>query len=295
LLFFPFNLHMAYEVNPVLSFLSWPVAVFLMLAVVLAILIWRCWRRDRLVSFGLLWFLVMLLPRTNIISINRPLYEHWLYLPMLGFWLAAVVLLVRLLERRGKHIIYTVSAVVLVSLTIYFSVFTISRNRIWRDPITFYEYNLHYTPNSYIQHNNLGMAYAAEGRFWEAVEQYRLAISINDVYPQVHSNLGNALVGLGNMEEAVEEYYRAITISPTFSLPYNNLVRLAIYSKDLPALEKVISVIKENFSEDYYLKQAFFAYYYLGEYDEAKKYGSEYISRYVDQDNIGLLMLNSGR
>ena len=177
----------------------------------------------------------------------------------------------------------------------YFSLLTISRNRVWRDPITFYEYNLRYTPNSYIQHNNLGMAYAKDGRFDEAIKQYQTAISIRDVYPQVHYNLGNALASTGRIDEAAAQYYQAIDISPTFSFPYNNLVGLALSRNDLPALEKVLARIKDNFSEEYYLKQSFFAYYYMKEYDKARDYGRQYISLFPDEDGIGMLMLGMGK
>ena len=85
LLFAPFKLHMAYEIIPVTSFFSWSVGVFILTIAVFAYIIKKYWTRDKLLVFGLAWFLILLLPRTNIISINRPLYEHWLYLPLAGF------------------------------------------------------------------------------------------------------------------------------------------------------------------------------------------------------------------
>ena len=90
LLFAPFNLHMAYEVTPITSLWSWSVGLFILAVVVFIFIIKKYWHKDKLLVFGFAWFLVMLLPRTNIISINRPLYEHWLYLPMAGFFLAII-------------------------------------------------------------------------------------------------------------------------------------------------------------------------------------------------------------
>ncbi len=178
-------------------------------------------------------------------------------------------------------------------LIIFFSVLTIGRNRDWRDPITFYEKNLKYTPNSYIQHNNLGMAYADAGRVEDAIKEYRTAIALSDVYPQVHYNLGNSLIAVNKTNEAKDEYYKAIAISPSFFYPYANLIRLALFDKDETELQSVLDKIKSNFNEEYYLTQAFYSYYYLGDGVKVKFFGQELIKKYSNNSSeIGILMLN---
>lgn len=285
LLFAPFNLHMAYEISPVTSFFSWSVAGFILIVGSFVYLIKKYWREDKLLVFGLAWFFILLLPRTNIISINRPLYEHWLYLPMAGFWLAIILLLQKTKIKNQLFIILSV-------LSVYFVVLTVVRNLDWRDPITFYEKNLKYTPSSYIQHNNLGMAYADAGRTQEAIKEYQTAISLADIYPQVHYNLGNSLVVINKIKEAEVEYYKAIKISPGFSLPYVNLLNIAISQKDEHKLETILSKVKENFSEEYYLNQTFYCYYHFGDGVKARKIGLELIKKYPKNKEIGLLMLN---
>lgn len=286
LLFLPLNLHMAYEIKPVTSFFSWPPLVFILVASTLIFLIKKYWSQDKLLVFGLAWFLIMLLPRTNIISINRPLYEHWLYLPMAGFWLA-LVLLIKKIKLNKKTLIILMSAFSLLFISL-----TIRRNFDWHDPITFYEKNLKYTPSSYIQHNNLGMAYADQGRIEEAIIEYQTAISLADIYPQVHYNLANALVSVNKIKEAEEEYYQAIQISPTFYLPYLNLIKIAIVEKNANALDEVLLKIKANFTEEYYLQQAFYSYFYLQDYSKAKSFGLEFVKKYPRSNpDLGLLLL----
>jgi protein O-mannosyl-transferase len=228
LLFIPTGLHMAREVAPVTSIFSWPVAGFLSLAGSLSFVSVKLWKRNRLIVFGLLWCAIILLPRTNIISVNRPMYEHWLYLPIFGFWLAAFSVLSLLYERLRpvdvKKVFKVLGVVVFIFLFFLFSFLTVSRNFDWQGPITFYEKNLRYTPNSYIQMNNLAMAYADQGRHEEAIAMYRKSLSVADVYPQVHYNLGNSLVAVGQKEEASKEYRRAIEISPEFFVAYVNLI-----------------------------------------------------------------------
>ncbi|MEA3463930.1 MAG: tetratricopeptide repeat protein, partial [Patescibacteria group bacterium] len=263
-------------VEVITSFVSAPVLIFAVILAIITIICVKTWRQDRMITFGFLWFFIILLPRTNIWQINRPMYEHWLYLPMIGFWLALFSLLILVFQKIKKKqnklalpLAYAGFAALAVCI-LSFSALTVLRNNDWQNAITFYEKNLHYTPNSFIQHNNLGMAYADAGREQEAIIEYRKAIAISDVYPQVHYNFGNSLRALSKTDEAIEEYYKAIKMSPTFSMPYNNL--LAIYLEQ-DNQEKIIEILNRmevglGRGVDFlYLKG--FVYYKLDEYNKA--------------------------
>lgn len=294
LLFLPFNLHMAYEVNPITSIWSGYAISFILLVTSLIYLFIRNWKNNRLVSFGIAWFLILLLPRTNIISINRPLYEHWLYLPMAGFWFMLAVLIKKVIERysqRKREFLNKLAIGLLIAVLIFFSILTILRNRDWHDPITFYEKNLRYTPNSYIQHNNLGMAYADTGRLDEAEKEYRKSLDISQVYPQVFYNLANVLVKQGNFDEARDYYYKAIDISPQFQAPYTNLLNLDMLANNSEGLEKTLTMMSKNFSEKYSLTQAFYVYYYLGDTQKAQDIGARIVNKYPEETNISVMLL----
>ncbi len=251
LLFVPTGLHMAREVEPVASFLSWPVALFLMLSAILIFVCFKTWKENKLITFGFLWFIIILLPRTNILSINRPMYEHWLYLPMAGFWLAFFSLISLLLGKVNKDKVKkTIASVLLIIFAIYslqFAYLTVKRNNDWQDPITFYEKNLKYTPNSFIQRNNLGMAYAGVGEYEKAITEYEKAIEIKDIYPQVHHNMANVLVALGEYEKAITEYEKAIEMSPLFGVSYGNLYNLYISKGDKEKAEELREKFEKNF------------------------------------------------
>lgn len=293
LLFLPFNLHMAYEVTPIKSFFSWSVLEFFTLIFLFIFLIKKYWHQNKLLVFSLFWFFLLLLPRTNIISINRPLYEHWLYLPMLGFWLAVFILIDSCLKyfKVSKLKIKIIFICLLILFFSYFSFLTIKRNTYWRDPITFYENNLKYTPNSFIQHNNLGMAYANSGQVDRAIKEYRLAISIKDIYPQVHYNLANALQEKKLFNEAKEEYKKSLKISPSFIMSYNSLIFMAIRDRDLNFLEETLEKMRQNIPEKEYLLSAFFAYYYYGDVNMAGHFSQIILTKYPENSDIGLMML----
>jgi len=284
LLFIPIGLHMARELPVITSFFSWPVLVFIIILALIAFICIKTWKYNRLITFGFLWFFIILSPRTNIFQINRPMYEHWLYLPMIGFWLAFFSLIILLFNKikLSKQIKIIILAL-LGFWVVGFSVFTILRNNDWQNPIVFYEKNLTYTPNSFIQHNNLGMAYASIGRVSQAIDEYRKAIEIKDIYAQVHYNLANSLRDTDRIDEAIDEYNISIKMSPTFSLPYNNL--LAIYSSagDVEQTEIILKRMKVVFNKSDYLYLAGVAYYNLKDYNKVLEYWRELLK--IEPDN----------
>jgi len=240
---------MAREVAPITSIFRWPVAWFFALLTLGIYGGVKTWEKNRLVAFGLAWFLLILLPRTNILAINRPMYEHWLYFAMPGFWLSLVILGEMALKKIGlkaeRTSLFQKSVILLpgffiLAFGIFLSGLTILRNTDWRGPIAFYEKNLRYTPLSFIQHNNLGMAYANTGRLDEAIREYRRAIEISDSYPQVHSNLANTLKSRGQISEAIKEYERALALSPAFPIPYSNLLAIYIEEKNKTKAHEIL-------------------------------------------------------
>jgi len=69
-------------------------------------------------------------------------------------------------------------------------------------------------PNGARQHLNYGFALEKAGRFDEALEQYRIALTFDPNYAQVHHNMANVLMGQSKVDEAVEHYARAARIDP---------------------------------------------------------------------------------
>ncbi|HTW96374.1 MAG TPA: tetratricopeptide repeat protein, partial [Candidatus Methylomirabilis sp.] len=247
LLFVPTGLHMEWQITPVANFWSWPVIGLIFLGAAAIIIAVKTWKKNRLIAFGLSWFVLGLLPHANLIETNRPLYEHWLYLPMVGFWLAFFCLIFILFDKikneRARDWSLKIFCVIVIAYVLFLTALTIARNRDWHDPITFYEKNLKYSPQSFIEHNNLGMAYAEAGRINEAIVQYRQAIAISDVYPQVHYNLANSLANAQKFAEAEKEYQNAIAMDPGFILPYQNLYNLYLYEGKKDEAKKILKEI----------------------------------------------------
>jgi tetratricopeptide (TPR) repeat protein len=176
---------------------------------------------------------------------------------MIGFWLTLFSLL-SLRAKRSNPVSTTTNGiasrgarndkdfakiifyVMLSFCVIFWAILTIQHNHIWNNPITFYENNLKYEPNGFIEHTNLGIAYADAGRNDDAIAQYEKAIAIADVYPQVHYDLANSLIAVKQYDRAEKEYLQTIKMDPQFGTAYQNLYNLYLAEGKKDEAQKIL-------------------------------------------------------
>lgn len=223
LLIVPFPLHMERTIELVTSLVSpWP---WLLLATA-GTIFWAGWREWRLhtstvIWFGAGWMAAMLAPTSGIIPINGLLYEHWLYVPLVGFFLMT--------WRIGwlwQKTIPNWAGWLGGGWLVILLVLTWRQNYIWGDHIRFYTYTLQFNQTARV-HNNLAMAFVDANELELAETEYRNALSLAP-YPQTHYNLGNLLAQQNQVEAALEQYVAAVQLAPGFSLAHRN-VAAALY------------------------------------------------------------------
>src|SRR3989338_10919095 len=109
------------------------------------------------------WFFVGLAMVSGITPINALIYEHWLYLPMIGFWFIVSFYLIQILNNKNALFLKiqgrTLLAIALVVYLLFFSAQAVKRNILWGKPIDFYKDILKYEPDSARINNNLGNTY----------------------------------------------------------------------------------------------------------------------------------------
>jgi tetratricopeptide (TPR) repeat protein len=72
-------------------------------------------------------------------------------------------------------------------------------------------------------HGNLGTALLQQGRYEEAIAEFRQALQINPADAGAHINLGNALLQDGHAAEAIGEAQKALDLQPADTSAQNNL------------------------------------------------------------------------
>ena len=173
-------------------------------------------RKERLLSFCILWFFGNLLIESSVIPLAI-IFEHRTYLPSMLVWLLAVTLGYRYIKHKWSGV-----ALVCV-VTALFSFWTYQRNSVWQDPVALWRDCVEKSPQKSRPHNNLGTALDDQNRTQEAIDQYLQSLRIKPDNEKAHNNLGNALDKQGHAEEAVEHYLQALRIKPDFEKALNNL------------------------------------------------------------------------
>ena len=103
---------------------------FLFLLGILGLGVWNM-KKQPLITLGVIWFFITLSVESSIIPISDALFEHRLYLPMLGFSLLVAFLPFHFLSDKRSWAI-AVSVMIIVSL----GTATYLRNRVWQSELS---------------------------------------------------------------------------------------------------------------------------------------------------------------
>jgi len=218
LLFLPINQNLDYDYSVVKTIFALPVLyslIFLTAVFIAAILIHP---KHRLISFGIFWFFLTLLPESSIIPIKDLIFEHRLYLALIGFSLFLVGTLYALL---GKKNLNKMIIVLLLMVTVY-SILTYTRNIIWKDEFSLWDDTVRKSPRKARPYYNRATAYFAKGEFSQAINDYTRTLEIEPGFAFAYNNRGNAYIQRGNLEQAIIDYNQAIKINPNYVLAYYN-------------------------------------------------------------------------
>jgi len=159
--------HGLFELRPLAAIAGWALLVWVLFK-------WRDQTRDW--RFGLLWWIVALLPVSNLlIPIGTIFAERFLYLPCLLLYAALAETVRRALaesvDRPGRHwarapvIALVLIAVALVGLFIR----TVRRNADWRNDLTLWESALRKYPESFVAAAPYASALSRASRYEEAM------------------------------------------------------------------------------------------------------------------------------
>ena len=195
-----------------------PLTTLLALVAIIGLLAGSLWlaKKDRLISFCLLWYFGNLVIESSIIGLEL-VFEHRTYLPSMMIILMAAILADRYL-RSNILKIATICAITLV-----FSVWTYERNTIWSDAVSLWSDVVKKSPQKARPHNNLGNALKHQGKIEEAIAHFKKALQINPGYAKAHNNLGTALASQGKTEEALKHFGMALYINPGYATAHSNI------------------------------------------------------------------------
>ena len=238
LLFLPINQNLDYDYPLYNSFSNPQVFLsFLFLLIILALGIYLLYAKrytlsaTRLISFGIFWFFITLSVESSIIPIRDVIFEHRLYLPVIGISIAFTSAIFYFVSRFTHYasrsgfprwvaptrITHYVFSLLLPIVVITLSIAAYQRNVVWQDGISLWEDVVRKSPQKARGHSNMGVVYKDKGMTDKAIEHYQIALRIKPDYAEAHNNLGNAYKDKGLTDKVIEEYQIALRLKPDYA------------------------------------------------------------------------------
>jgi hypothetical protein len=227
LLLFPIGQSLVHEVPDVESWADPMALAGLGAVLLLALAAWRGRGRQRVLAFGVLAFLILLIPSSSVIALNERMAEHRLYMPSIGFFIAIGSACEAWRWRLQTTPFSWLPAPALALTVLLLGHLAIERNWIWGDPVQLWQESALKAPRVWAPHYALGDTLRDRGRYAEAAAAYRHAIRVLPTEPRAHVGLGICLAELGRDADAGRAFERALEVDPTLAQAYTNLGILA--------------------------------------------------------------------
>lgn len=223
LLFLPVGQNLDYQYPVSTTLLDVPTLLSLLFLLALSGLGVWLWNRQRIASFGIFFFFLTLAVESSVLSLPDVIFEHRLYLPALGFLLAAGAGLFALVAQPGRKTAPVVLPLLMAVLVVAAGIATYQRNEVWSSVESLWGDVLQKSPGKARAYNNLGDFYYKRRQFDQARPLFEKAVQIDSNSAAACNNLGCLLWYEGRLEES--EYYvrRAIATKKRFYQAYNIL------------------------------------------------------------------------
>jgi hypothetical protein len=207
-----------HEVARIDGLFQWRALVALVALGAIAALAWTLRRPAGVASFGLVWFLLLLVPSAalTVLDQGEAMAEHRVYVAACGLFLAAGDALARLdgwaVQTGGwmRRLVPATLTIVILSL----GADTLARNAVWRSPVTLWRESVDLAPDHYRPRLLLGEALQDAGRRDEAVDEYRTAIRLRPAEVTGYLKLGALLAVMGRFPEAREQLIAVTSLDP---------------------------------------------------------------------------------
>lgn len=210
----------------------------------------------RLTAFGVFWFFITLSIESTIIPIVDVIFEHRMYLPAVGPFMAAAAILSLTFRKNGMipgwprvPVLTGAAAAVLILAGMAFA-----RNGTWGNEVAFWQDNAGKSPQKARVYLNLGRAMERSGDFGGAEKAYQKATALAPGQTDSLVNLGLIYIQWGRLPDALTQFQAALKIDPNLAVAHNNIGKVyGIRSELDKALEHFLKAVQldPNLAEPY--------------------------------------------
>ena len=223
-------------------------------------------RRDKRITFGLLFFLVTLLPSMAPVKVSWLVAERYAFLPSLGFSIFMAVLIDRL-WRVNKYVAGGILGIILV----LFSIRIVMRNDDWTTNHKLWVNTVWVSPNSHNAWNNIGDDYDKLGQMDNAIKGFTQSTVVKPDYADAFHNRANIFFKINRLDLARNSYETALSLNPNLIQTYMSLIQIDFMEgKFDEAVAKSEYLLRADPNNPQYLYISGIAYMQKGNLVEAK-------------------------
>lgn len=193
--------------------------------------------RAPLVAFGVLWYLVTLVPVLQIAPAGvASVADRFTYIPLTGLFVIIAFVVLRVQEgfvSRGfsRAVVPTLAAVAVLLLAYSAR----ERTKVWENSLTLWNSVIEASDSppvmSYVHR---ALAQTQRGRLEQALEDYARALERDSTLAVAWNNRGNIHARQGRFETALADYQRALDAYPAYTDAHINAARVHILRRNLP-------------------------------------------------------------
>lgn len=208
LLFWPKNLSL-YHTDPVIT--PWWLVSSMVIFVIFLTAIIVCLRKNKLISFWLIFFLLSLAPVLSPYRITWIVAERYAYLGTAAVTAAVTTLFVRAFRIRALRPLMIMMWLIVF---ITFSVLTMRRNLDWKNNDTFWLATVRASPGEPKAHNTLATVYVSHREYEKAITEFQTTIRLSPTYMPAYYNLALVYEMTGDRAQALQYYKKANQLVP---------------------------------------------------------------------------------
>ena len=213
----------------IMHFSDWQVILSLLLYVGMMLTAFLMWNKDRIISFGIFYFIITLSIVSNIVfPIGTNMSERFMFMPSLGILLVVVRLLTKYIHNTK------VLLGIVVLITLLMSIKTVTRNKVWKDDVTLFTTDVKTNPRSAKLLNAAGGALTTQSsklkdspektkNLNQAIGYLKQAIEVHPTYRDAYLLLGNAHFYNKKYDESIAYFERVLQLYPNFEDANTNL------------------------------------------------------------------------
>jgi Flp pilus assembly protein TadD len=176
---------------------------------------WKCSQHEatRPVAFGLLWFMVALVP-TSVTPLAEVANDHRMFFPFVGLSLAvtqAAALLTRAVVPAGRG---AAVATIVIAVLLAETAGVHARNEVWRSDESLWRDVTRKSPGNGRGWMNYGLTLMRRGDYNGSIAAFERALPLTPSYHLLYINLGIALGQAGRGPAAEDQFLRAVSLAP---------------------------------------------------------------------------------